>query len=74
MTTTKLPPGWRVENLGLIEAVQFYSPGGFTLLWCDGKWSAGPSGASARGVPRASSMAEARRVGTAWINEMEASA
>jgi hypothetical protein len=71
---TKLPAGWRVENLGLIEAVRFEHKRGRVLLWCDGEWTVGRHHGMMRatGVPVAHSMAEARKIGTAWINEVEA--
>lgn len=75
--TTKLPAGWQVENLGLIAAVSFTHVAGRGLLWCDGRWDCiWPNGMATRadGVPAASSMAEARKVGAAWINEVEAEA
>jgi hypothetical protein len=67
----KLPKGWRGEVMGLSESVQFTSPGGMSLVWCDGTWTMGRGSVhmSARGVPSARTMAEARTVGTAWIAE-----
>jgi hypothetical protein len=74
--TTKLPAGWQVENLGLIEAVQFTHVYGRVMLWCDDEWRVGSTHGMrpAPGIPAAHSMAEARKVGTAFINEVEASA
>lgn len=71
----KLHPAWRIELLGIIEAVKFQRIGSpAQLLWCDGEWRYGNDRmmAPARGVPAARTMTEARRVGTAWINEVEA--
>ncbi len=69
---TKLPAGWRVENLGLIGAVEFSRTVGTThnaLIWCDGQWliTVGSVSHRAPGVPRALTMSEARKVGTAYI-------
>jgi hypothetical protein len=66
---TALPKGWRVEMLGIIAAVRFTSPAGSDLTWSDGAWTIGRGSVamSARGVPAARTMAEARRVGTAWL-------
>lgn len=67
----KLPPGVRVEILGLIGAVQFTLSPATQLLWCDGAWSLVGNGRPmpAPGVPVASTIKEARAVGTAWITE-----
>lgn len=78
MTTRALPAGWSVEMLGLISAVRFTRKDApYELVWCDNEWrmcSNGPNGrvsVLARGVPEARSMKEARRVGEAWIREIE---
>ena len=76
MTVSKLPPGWRVELLGLIGAVEFShtSPERtMKLLWCDGNWSVvhGSKAMPASGVPKAKTMAEARKRGTEWIIRVE---
>lgn len=71
-----LPEGWRVELLGLAGVVAFYH-GLLTLIWCDGEWWQEARGLAtgrrvrwrARGLPPAETMAEARKVGTAWIWE-----
>lgn len=66
-TKTKLPKGWRVEMLGLINAVQFVHADR-SLLWCDGQWTL-----TMRGVTRpvslgyASTQKDARAVGEAFI-------
>jgi hypothetical protein len=69
----KLPQGWSVEMLGLIESVKFTrsGQGRVSLLWSDGVWMMGMGQAhvSAPGVPSARTMDEARRVGTAWLAE-----
>jgi hypothetical protein len=70
----KLPPGWRVENLGMIEAVEFSHPERpYKLLWCDGRWSAvhGKLSLPAPGVTQAKTMAEARKAGTEFIIRVE---
>jgi hypothetical protein len=67
MSVPKLPPGWRVENFGLIEAIEFSHPDRtFKLLWCDRQWSMvyGAKAMPASGVPQAKTMAEARKAGT----------
>jgi hypothetical protein len=54
MSVPKLPPGWRVENFGLIEAIEFSHPDRtFKLLWCDRQWSMvyGAKAMPASGVP-----------------------
>ena len=76
MTVPKLPPGWRVENLGLIQAVEFSHKDPertMKLLWCDGQWSIvhGSKAMPASGVPKAKDMAEARKVGTEFIIHAE---
>lgn len=72
--TPALPPGWRVELLGLIGGVEFTHTSGRGLLWCDGRWSMTTHGitTTAPGVPVARSMSEARRVGTAFLQEAAA--
>jgi hypothetical protein len=67
----KPPTGWRVEMLGLISAVRFTSPAGSELLWCDGEWRMGNGRVMtvAVGVPHASTMAQARQVGCAFLKE-----
>lgn len=68
-----LPQGWRVENLGLIGAVEFDDHHGHRFTWCDGQWhmstrtGLGWTNGPAVQIPHASTMAEARKVGTAWI-------
>lgn len=66
-----LPPGWRVELLGLINAVQFTGPGK-KLLWSDGQWTIEQAGMviPAPGVGSASTQAEARAAGAAFLNEV----
>lgn len=73
MSALGLPTGWRVEMLGLAEMVQFTN-GSRTLDWCDGVWNMGSRGIrmTARGVPAARTMKEARTVGTAWLAAVEA--
>lgn len=74
MTIPKLPSGWTVELLGLIEAVEFSHPGRtFKLLWCDEQWSVvhGSKAMPASGVPKAKTMDEARKRGTEWIIRAE---
>ena len=76
---TQPPAGWSVELLGLIAAVRFDN-GDRQLLWCDGRWSierrdqrGRAMSVPALSVPRATSMDEARRVGCAWLHEIESS-
>lgn len=73
MTVPKLPQGWSVELLGLIKAVEFSHPERPKLLWCDGEWSAvhGKLAVPAPGVPKARTMAEARKAGTEFIIRAE---
>lgn len=71
MQVSKLPEGWRVEMLGLINAVQFeHKDGSRKLLWCDGEWSllTGTLSIPARHIPAASTQAEARQIGTHSLN------
>lgn len=60
--------------LGLSASVSFRHFDGFTLLWCDGQWFTGRGQflKTAPGVPRASSMKEARTVGSAFIASLDA--
>lgn len=69
MSASKLPEGWTVELLGLIEGVEFRGPGDLWLLWCDGRWDMGQGSMSLRAsrIPAAATMAEARRVGTEYL-------
>lgn len=76
MSILKLPPGWRVELLGLIRAVEFSHPSPertMKLLWVDGEWSIvhGSKAMPASGVPKAKTMAEARKVGTEFLVRAE---
>lgn len=76
MAFPALPPGWRVELLGLIRAVEFShtSPERtMKLLWVDGRWSVvhGTLAMPASGVPKAKDMAEARKVGAEFITRAE---
>jgi hypothetical protein len=70
-TVERLPQGWRVEMLGLINAVQFEHVDGYRkLLWCDGEWTmlSGTHSYPARHMPAASTQAQARTVGTHALN------
>lgn len=74
-SSAALPAGWSVELLGMIEAVKFTHRDGYGLLWCDGRWQSHASNGRAMpapAVPAAQTMTEARRVGAAWIREMDA--
>jgi len=76
MTVPKLPPGWRVEPLGMIGAVEFShtSPERtMKLLWCDGQWSIvhGKVAMPTYALPKAKTMDEARKAGTEWIIRVE---
>lgn len=66
-----LPPGWRVERLGLIGGVEFTHTDGRGLLWCDGHWTVTRNGvtAPAPGIPVARTMAQARTAGAAFLSE-----
>lgn len=65
--------GWRVENLGLIGAVEF-SKENMRLTWVDGQWHLGTRAAQrvTTAVAPARSMAEARKIGTAFLVQYEA--
>jgi hypothetical protein len=69
-TAPKLSQGWRVEMLGMINGVEFTGPNS-GLTWCDGRWHMTARGLStpAPGVPKASTQAEARKIGSAFIAE-----
>jgi hypothetical protein len=75
MATGTLPPGWRMERLGLIAAVEFRGPSGTALLWCDGEWftTRGQHSLPAPGVPIARNRQQAERVGAEFIRASEAS-
>jgi hypothetical protein len=71
----RLPAGWRVEEIGAINAVEFtHRDRAYTLLWTDGRWAVTHNG-HARfdppGLPPASTQDEARRIGTRFIQEVE---
>lgn len=73
MTAAVLPRPWRVELIGLANAVEFSHPDGRRLVWTDGTWwSEYRRGRHiARGIPAADDMKAARRVGTEWLARME---
>jgi hypothetical protein len=68
----KLPQGWSVELLGIINGVKFENTGGSGLLWCDGQWTitAGQHSRRAIGLADARTQADARRIGTAFIRNL----
>lgn len=64
-----LPQGWTVELQGLSESVVFTSPAGSFLLWSPEGWMRGhgTTATPAPGLPQATSMKEARRIGTDFL-------
>ncbi len=73
MTKPQLPVGWRVDLLDSINAVQFISPRGAIVLWHDGRWTVGGRAhdIAVADIPPAASMKQARRVGTAFIAQLD---
>lgn len=74
----KLPGGWSFQAHGLAECVAFErADGNLQFVWVDGRWfySSRVLGqwhtTRATGIPGARTMAEARRVGVAWIRRAE---
>lgn len=65
------PPGWRFEQLGIINTVEFTCPG-CKLFWTDGEWFIGARGAyrPAPAVPQAGSLREARDIGCSWLHSL----
>lgn len=76
MNATTLPKGWSVELQGLSASVLF-TKDRHQIMWCDGRWQMivtnerGTHVMEARGIPQASTMKEARRVGTEWLVLLE---
>ncbi len=71
-TSAKIPRGWRVELLGLINAVKFDN-GTRSLLWCDGRWTLTQNSVTmeCRAIPYAADVKKARQVGAAFIAMIE---